>query len=62
MSETVRIDKRSADTCSWPSDPAVTLRVYSHVLREHAQGVGDVFAQAIKASVSKSVSSRDANS
>ncbi len=38
------------------ADPSVTLRVYSHVLREHAQGIGDVFAQAIKASVSKSVS------
>jgi integrase len=36
--------------------PAVTLRVYSHVLREHAQGIGDVFAHAIRASVSKSVS------
>ena len=38
------------------ADPAVTLRVYSHVLREHALGIGDVFAQAVKASVSKSVS------
>lgn len=38
------------------ADPSVTLRVYSHVLREHAQGIGDVFAQAIQASVSKSVS------
>ena len=38
------------------ADPAVTLRVYSHVLRQHALGVGDVFAQAVKASVSKSVS------
>jgi integrase len=38
------------------ADPSVTLRVYSHMLREHAQGIGDVFAQAIKASVSKSVS------
>ena len=38
------------------ADPSVTLRVYSHVLREHAQGIGDVFAQAIKATVSKSVS------
>ncbi len=28
------------------SDPAVTLRVYSHVLREHAAGVSDIFAQA----------------
>ena len=26
------------------ADPAVTLRVYSHVLREHALGVGDVCA------------------
>ena len=38
------------------ADPAVTLRVYSHVLREHAIGIGDVFAQAVKAPVSKSVS------
>jgi integrase len=40
------------------ADPAVTLRVYSHVLREHALGIGDVFAQAVKASVSKTVSKR----
>ena len=38
------------------ADPAVTLRVYSHVLREHSLGVGDVFARAVKAPVSKSVS------
>jgi hypothetical protein len=25
----------------------VTLLVYSHVLREHAAGVGDIFAQAV---------------
>ncbi len=30
------------------ADPAVTLRVYSHVLREHAAGVGGIFAQAAK--------------
>ena len=41
------------------ADPAVTLRVYSHVLREHAVSVGDVFAQAVKAPVSKSVSKPD---
>jgi integrase len=35
------------------ANPAVTLRIYSHVLREHILGVGDVFAQAVKASVSK---------
>lgn len=29
------------------ADPAVTLRVYFHVLREHAAGVGDIFAQAV---------------
>lgn len=29
------------------ADPAVTLRVYSHVLREHAAGIGDIFAQAV---------------
>jgi len=44
------------------ADPAVTLRVYSHVLREQIRRVGDVFAQAIgqaiKAPVSKSVSKR----
>jgi integrase len=38
------------------ADPAVTLRVYSHVLREHTLGVGDIFAQAVRAPVSKSVS------
>jgi integrase len=38
------------------ADPAVTLRVYSHVLRERALGIGDIFARAVKASVSKSVS------
>src|SRR5262252_2213469 len=32
------------------ADPAVTLRVYSHVLREHAAGVGDIFAQAVHGS------------
>jgi len=41
------------------ADPAVTLRIYSHVLREHTLGVGDVFAQAVSASVSKSVSNPD---
>jgi hypothetical protein len=30
------------------------MRVYSHVLRDHAAGVGDIFAQAVRASVSKS--------
>src|SRR5215469_4820179 len=38
------------------ADPAVTLRVYSHVLREHTAGIGDIFAQAIMAPVSKAVS------
>ena len=32
------------------ADPAVTLRVYSHVLREHAAGIGDIFAQAANSS------------
>jgi integrase len=32
------------------ADPAVTLRVYAHVLREHAAGVGDIFAEAVKGS------------
>ena len=35
------------------ADPAVTLRVYSHVLREHATGIGEIFAQAVKTPVSK---------
>jgi integrase len=30
------------------ADPAVTLRVYSHVLREHSLGVGDVFASLVQ--------------
>jgi integrase len=30
------------------SDPAITLRVYAHVLRQHAAGVADVFAEAIE--------------
>ncbi len=44
------------------ADPAVTLRVYSHVLREHALGIGDIFARAVEASVSKSVSKPDQQS
>jgi integrase len=41
------------------SDPAVTLRVYAHVLRESAAGVADVFAKAVdRAVVSKSVSKK----
>jgi integrase len=32
------------------ADPAVTLRVYAHVLREHAAGIGDIFAQAVNGS------------
>jgi len=31
------------------ADPAVTLRVYAHVLREQAARVGDIFAQAVNA-------------
>ena len=38
------------------ADPAVTLRLYSHVLRGHALGIGNIFAQAVNSSVSKSVS------
>jgi integrase len=30
------------------ADPSVTLRVYAHVLRQHAAGVADVFATAIE--------------
>ena len=38
------------------ADPAVTLRVYSHVLREHVAGVGDVFAKAVDTTFGKTVS------
>ena len=45
------------------ADPAITLRVYAHVLREHAAGVADVFARAVGGSqrplVSKGVSKID---
>ena len=30
------------------ADPAITLRVYAHVLREQAAGVADVFARAVE--------------
>ena len=41
------------------SDPAVTLRVYAHVLRVSVAGVADVFAKAVeRAGVSKSVSKK----
>ena len=30
------------------ADPAITLRVYAHVLRQHAAGVADVFAAVIE--------------
>ena len=30
------------------ADPAITLRVYAHVLRQHAAGIADVFAAAIE--------------
>jgi integrase len=29
------------------ADPAITLRVYAHVLREQASGIADVFAGAV---------------
>ncbi|MFK4083664.1 tyrosine-type recombinase/integrase [Kribbella sp. NPDC020789] len=29
------------------ADPAVTLRVYAHVIRQHAAGIADVFAAAV---------------
>jgi integrase len=40
------------------ADPAVTLRVYAHVLREQAAKVGDIFAKAAKPAVSNPVSKR----
>jgi integrase len=30
------------------ADPSITLRVYAHVLRQHAAGVADVFAAAVE--------------
>jgi len=30
------------------ADAAITLRVYAHVLREHATDIGDVFATAMR--------------
>lgn len=32
------------------ADPAITLRVYAHVLREQAAGIADVFARALEGS------------
>jgi integrase len=29
------------------SDPAITLRVYAHVIRRHAEGVAAKFTQAV---------------
>jgi len=29
------------------ADPAITLRVYAHVLREQASGIADVFAAVV---------------
>jgi integrase len=37
------------------ADPAVTLRVYAHVLRGQAASVGNIFAQAVKGAVGRSV-------
>jgi integrase len=31
------------------ADPAITLRVYAHVIRQHAAGVADVFAAQVQA-------------
>ncbi len=45
--------------CLSHTDPAVTLRVYSHVRRGHAVSVGDIFAQAIKDLLIESVSKPD---
>src|SRR5262249_5759109 len=36
------------------ADPAVTLRIYSHVLREHTLGVGDVFAHPVNTPLTQS--------
>jgi integrase len=34
------------------ADPAITLRVYAHVLHDQAAGVGDAFALAVNGSES----------
>ncbi|GAB2664361.1 tyrosine-type recombinase/integrase [Kribbella swartbergensis] len=30
------------------ADPSITLRVYAHVIRQHAAGIADVFAAAVE--------------
>jgi integrase len=37
------------------ADPSITLRVYAHVLHEHASGVADVFARAVSTTGSDGV-------
>lgn len=43
------------------ADPAITLRVYAHVIRQHAAGVADVFAAQVQGAVSNGVSKPDDN-
>jgi integrase len=54
-SRTISIDSGTVAARLGHADPAVTLRVYDHVLREQAASVGDIFAQAVKASASEPV-------
>ena len=41
------------------ADPAITLRVYAHVLREQAAGVAEVFAHAVASSALSAGVSKD---
>lgn len=38
------------------ADPSITLRVYAHVIRQHAAGIADVFATQVQASIEGAVS------
>lgn len=38
------------------ADPAITLRVYAHVIRQHTAGVADVFAAQIQSASGRAVS------
>lgn len=38
------------------ADPSITLRVYAHVIRQHAAGIADVFAAQVQASMKGAVS------
>ena len=41
------------------ADPSITLRVYAHVLHEHASGIADVFADAVSGTTADQAKSDD---